>query len=620
MLLLLGIIVSISKTNFHYFYLYSVGIAGWLWVSYTFLQSNHLANNQELFQSLLGSFIVLFFFALAIIARFTSFRLTGTMEIAIDSAFYLASTAIIGSQLTAVMALICMTFDSFRKIIFDTFRDKKQKQPIVFLIGNTIFNGGLTSLGILACGNWFGFDSHFLSSQKSESPLWLLPIMSMVLLSGHYILSAIHLWLGGMSLSEVFQNVVIKGIFYEIFLVPLALVMVLSFDPKRPIVIILLGITYIIFAMIVKWLSNVKIELQQNLHTLEETKYELQTNNATLETINRVGNSINENLEIKELLKVIATETISLIHKTSLFLIGTWNENVQRVHCTVFDGNGKELESKDLKWGEGLTGYVMSSREGLILNEVQTQKQGFQLPEEFDDPSIHSWVGLPLINQDEVIGVINLQSDQKNAYSESDIRLLKGLAQQAAVAIKNARLYELATVEGLTGLYVRRYFDIRLQEEWHRSQRYDSNFSVVLLDLDNFKKINDQFGHPTGDKILKTVGQIVKANMRTIDIPARYGGEEFAMILPKTTNENAFKAAERIRKDIESAEILFQGNMFRISGSFGVASYPESEAMSSFELVDRADKALYQAKRLGKNRVETFSIHSSFTKIDAVSQ
>ncbi|MEK6856983.1 MAG: GGDEF domain-containing protein, partial [Nanoarchaeota archaeon] len=86
--------------------------------------------------------------------------------------------------------------------------------------------------------------------------------------------------------------------------------------------------------------------------------------------------------------------------------------------------------------------------------------------------------------------------------------------------------------------------------------------------------------------------------------------EEFAMILPKTTNENAFKAAERIRKDIETAEILFQGNIFRISGSFGVASYPESEAMSSFELVDRADKALYQAKRNGKNRVETFSISS----------
>ena len=128
------------------------------------------------------------------------------------------------------------------------------------------------------------------------------------------------------------------------------------------------------------------------------------------------------------------------------------------------------------------------------------------------------------------------------------------------MALENARLYELATVDGLTGLYVRRYFDSRLKEELERSRRFDTSFSVVLLDIDDFKKLNDTHGHVVGDRVLREVAQAVRSSMRGVDIAARYGGEEFAFILPRTAIVDAHAAAERIRQDVADARVAYEGN------------------------------------------------------------
>ena len=202
--------------------------------------------------------------------------------------------------------------------------------------------------------------------------------------------------------------------------------------------------------------------------------------------------------------------------------------------------------------------------------------------------------------------MLSVQSRNVRAFSPDHQRVLEAIGAQAGTAIQNARLYELATVDGLTGLFVRRYFDGRLREELERARRYQTEFSVVLLDVDNFKKLNDTYGHGVGDRVLREVAQVMRRNMRGVDIPARYGGEEFAFILPRTGMLDAHAVAERLRQDISEARIAADDKVVRVSASLGLSSYPESGAESADEMVKLADTALYRAKQTGKNRVELY--------------
>src|SRR5262249_49513419 len=163
------------------------------------------------------------------------------------------------------------------------------------------------------------------------------------------------------------------------------------------------------------------------------------------------------------------------------------------------------------------------------------------------DPGVRSWLGVPIVIYEQVVGVLSVQSRERGAFGPDQQRVAEAIASQAAGAIQNPRLYELATIDGLTGLYVRRYFDSRLREELERSRRFGAPFSVVLLDIDDFKKTNDSFGHALGDRVLREVALSMRRHLRGVDIAARYGGEEFAFILPRTGIIDAHAVAERIR-------------------------------------------------------------------------
>jgi diguanylate cyclase (GGDEF)-like protein len=161
-----------------------------------------------------------------------------------------------------------------------------------------------------------------------------------------------------------------------------------------------------------------------------------------------------------------------------------------------------------------------------------------------------------------------------------------------------------AVTDGLTGLYNRQFFDSSMRRETKRAERYSLTFSLVLLDLDNFKEVNDRYGHQVGDEALSACSQIIRRSVREIDVPCRYGGEEFALILPETEREGAYIVSERIRWDVEE---LFQNQTIRehrldLSVSGGVAIYP-IDSSSEEELVAMADQALYRSKDAGKNRV-----------------
>ena len=184
------------------------------------------------------------------------------------------------------------------------------------------------------------------------------------------------------------------------------------------------------------------------------------------------------------------------------------------------------------------------------------------------------------------------------------------LIGQAVVAFENARLHRVveqqAVVDGLTGLANRRRADEMLARELARSRRFGGPVGLILADVDDFKAINDEYGHPVGDAVLREVAGAFLGTVREIDVAARWGGEEFAVVLPGTDAEGAARAAERIREALARREMFApDGGVLRVTASFGVAS--SSLGTTSEELVALADEALYRAKRAGKDRVDAGS-------------
>jgi diguanylate cyclase (GGDEF)-like protein len=189
-----------------------------------------------------------------------------------------------------------------------------------------------------------------------------------------------------------------------------------------------------------------------------------------------------------------------------------------------------------------------------------------------------------------------------------DIHLsLRLAAQHLALIFQNAqhfaRIRKEADHDGLTQINNRQHFDKRLKEEIKRHQRHGQPLSLLMLDVDHFKDINDTYGHQAGDMVLQALGRLLNTSLRASDFSARYGGEEFTVILPQTAREQALKLAERLRKEVADRDHLFEGQTFAITVSLGVASFDPSSPASPYTIVSRADRALYRAKERGRNTV-----------------
>ncbi|MFT3842494.1 MAG: diguanylate cyclase [Myxococcaceae bacterium] len=172
---------------------------------------------------------------------------------------------------------------------------------------------------------------------------------------------------------------------------------------------------------------------------------------------------------------------------------------------------------------------------------------------------------------------------------------------------KRLELLRLSRTDGLTGLINRRHFEERLTSEFQRSTRYRSPLSCLLLDIDHFKKVNDTYGHPFGDTVLKEVSQVTRKVLRDVDVLARYGGEELVALLPETSAEEALRAAERVREGIEALRLTFSDEgrtlLVKCTASVGVATFPSDEIDGPDALVSAADSCLYEAKQGGRNQV-----------------
>lgn len=260
--------------------------------------------------------------------------------------------------------------------------------------------------------------------------------------------------------------------------------------------------------------------------------------------------------------------------------------------------------------GKSLAAVLYANNIVLTRNYAREHYEVRYVQEEPHDETLVSFVAVPL-GVDRSLGMLLIESSSEHAFDEASRELLCRLGTSAGLAIEKLLVFEkanaLATHDGLTGLYNHRTFQQMLAEEITRAIRYTEPLSMVICDIDHFKKVNDTYGHPFGDVVLKSVSQTLQSSVRQdIDTVSRYGGEEFAIILVKTDTAGALETAERIRSAVASVKFNGPGGKeVLVTMSFGIAEY-KKDAKQINELIAKADKALYRAKENGRNRVEVF--------------
>lgn len=305
------------------------------------------------------------------------------------------------------------------------------------------------------------------------------------------------------------------------------------------------------------------------------------------------------------------TREISLLIPIDQASIALLDENSANLSMRLTYSRGKALlptEGEQVPVAlENPFGWSVLHRRPLWRNDLEADLRFTENPA---GPGMRSEMVVPLLIRDRVLGTLNLASTSLHAFTATDFDILQRCGQLAAVAVENNLLYrqtrELSLIDPLTGIYNQRHFRFLLGVEVERARRYSRTMALMMVDVDDFKRVNDTLGHPIGDRVLRGIARILGAGLRRSDVLARYGGEEFAVVLQETDLEAGCSVAEKLRRDVETQAAFPDGRNgeVRATVSVGVAFYPTG-AEDETALLARADEALYRAKRSGKNRVCT---------------
>jgi diguanylate cyclase (GGDEF)-like protein len=327
--------------------------------------------------------------------------------------------------------------------------------------------------------------------------------------------------------------------------------------------------------------------------------YSLERRRASqLEAINAIAQQMTAVLGLKELLSKVCLLIQEAFHVSHVsVLLKEEEELMLRAHhgnlTPRFPEEGKPPVDA------GLWGRALATGKTLIENDVSQAPDQVVLYAE-----TRARMCIPLVSFGQTLGVLALDSAQSGAFNASDTQSLESVADICATAIQNAhyveRVKQLAYIDGLTGIFNRRFFEMRIAEEIERARRFGAGMAVIMVDIDQFKRLNDEFGHLLGDEVLRQVSSLFHQQLRKFDVVCRYGGEEFAILLSQTNPQHAMAVAEKLRRMVETWQ--FPGVPRPVTISAGAATYPE-HGTSRDELVKASDAGLYAAKQAGRNRV-----------------
>ena len=329
-----------------------------------------------------------------------------------------------------------------------------------------------------------------------------------------------------------------------------------------------------------------------------------------LDFFDEVSKTLTSTLELSDILTTIMRKSKKLIAADtwSILLLDEETGELVFERITGKKEDSRKMKKIRLKLGEGIAGWVAQEGVPVVVPDVSIDKRFCARIGKEAGAKTKSLICVPIKSKGHILGVLEITNRAANSpFTREDLELIMRLVDRAALAIERATLYqkmaELSVTDDLTKLFNTRYLNRTLEIEITRSNRHKSSLSLIFMDIDHFKTINDNYGHLVGSKLLVEMGQLLIKSLRTIDIVARYGGDEFVIVLPQTSPGSAVITAERIRKAIEQNVFLKRdGYSLRLTASFGVASYPES-AQSKEDLLRLADEAMYRVKYQTRNGV-----------------
>ena len=327
-----------------------------------------------------------------------------------------------------------------------------------------------------------------------------------------------------------------------------------------------------------------------------------------LSLFHEVGKTLTSTLDLQKILQTIMEKISDFLHPDTWSLL-MLDEKTQELYFEIAIGAGaNNLKDVRLKVGEGIAGWVVEHGEPVLVDDVKGDARFSSKFDELTQTNTQSVVCVPIKSREHILGVIELVNCLgKKSFKKEDIPILKNLADYAAIALENTRnfqrIQELTITDDCTALYNARHLHFVLDAEIYRSTRYNYEFSVIFIDLDHFKSVNDTYGHLIGSKLLWMIGEIIKGHLRLIDYAFRYGGDEFVVLLPQTPKESALMVVRRI-KDLLNSKLFFtdENLNIKVTASFGLAAFP-GDARTRKDILRMADEAMYVVKNSTRNSI-----------------
>ncbi len=370
-----------------------------------------------------------------------------------------------------------------------------------------------------------------------------------------------------------------------------------------------------------RWISNrggvivresngsprIYIGVDEDMTRIKEAQEEASHRARESEALNTAIEAIISSLDLDETVRIILEEvrsivpyekaTVQVLHEGHLEVIGGYGFESPELYMNLKFPYPQE---------DSLSTRAIRERRPWLSHDVSKDFPSFVEVEEISPT--RSWIGVPLIAHGDVIGLISFDHSKKNFYTARNLELARSLSGPVAIALENARLhgetYKLAMEDALTGIGSRHAFDLNSRYLFEKARREEKHISAAMLDLDHFKKVNDEFGHQTGDIVLREIARTCEEGLRATDTIARYGGEEIVILFPETPVNTAQEIVERIRKEV--AELRYEGMNRSVTISAGISGCLPEKSSSLSGIIHEADAALYKAKNKGRNCVVVY--------------
>jgi diguanylate cyclase (GGDEF)-like protein len=326
-----------------------------------------------------------------------------------------------------------------------------------------------------------------------------------------------------------------------------------------------------------------------------------------LEIFHGVAKALTSSLDLDSILQTIMEKMAEYFRPDNWSLLMV-DEEKEELYFAIAIGNAAEtLKNVRLKVGEGIAGWVARHGERLVVPDVMSDPRFARRIDEMTEWQTRSIICIPLRSKHRVLGVIQLVNVDMNGFGEAELFFLQSLCDYAAIAIENARsverIQELTITDDCTGLFNARHLYKTLESEVYRSSRFGYEFSVLFIDLDHFKQVNDTHGHLVGSKLLAEIGYLIKAQLRLIDYAFRYGGDEFVVLLPQTSKEAALVVARRLRDSLRASVFCKEENLnLNVRASMGMATFPH-DAKTPHDIIRQADEMMYLVKNTTRDNI-----------------